>query len=125
MSNAKHEMLKKVIFITVVCVILILAGCVGPRGWPGISAGEDTLYVGTMDGRVLALNPESGIRFWQWKREVKEEVGLEIEHVEYVTSLATVHEDGSPSLVISCVADYVSGEVHLQEGETVDCLGGY
>lgn len=51
-------------------------------------------------------------------REVKEEVGLDIEHVEYLTSLATVHEDGSPSLVISCIADYKGGDVQLQEGET-------
>lgn len=52
------------------------------------------------------------------KREVQEEVGLEITHIEYITSLATVHEDLSPSLVISCLAEYVSGEVKLQEGET-------
>lgn len=53
-----------------------------------------------------------------FKREVKEEVGIEIGNVEYVTSLATVHDDGSPSLVISCMADFVSGKVKLQEGET-------
>lgn len=51
------------------------------------------------------------------KREVKEEVGIEINNVEYVTSLATVHKDGNPSLVISCLADYVSGDIKLQEGE--------
>tara|TARA_B100000745_G_C20108501_1_gene379388 strand:- start:374 stop:868 length:495 start_codon:yes stop_codon:yes gene_type:complete len=51
-------------------------------------------------------------------REVKEEVGLEIKNVEYLTSLAMVHDDGSPSLVISCIADYCSGEVILQEEET-------
>src|SRR3989344_732176 len=51
-------------------------------------------------------------------REVKEEVGLEIENVRYVTSLATVHADGAPSLVISCLADYKSGEVTLQPEET-------
>jgi NADH pyrophosphatase NudC (nudix superfamily) len=51
-------------------------------------------------------------------REVMEEVGLEIKNVEYVTSLATVHTDGAPSLVISCMADYDSGEVTLQEEET-------
>jgi 8-oxo-dGTP diphosphatase len=54
------------------------------------------------------------------KREVKEEVGIEIDHIDYVTSLATVHEDGSPSLVISCMADYVSGEVTLQPEESDD-----
>jgi 8-oxo-dGTP diphosphatase len=58
-------------------------------------------------------------------REVKEEAGIEIENVRYVTSLATVHKDasagggeaGTPSLVISCLADYVSGEVKLQADE--------
>jgi len=54
------------------------------------------------------------------KREVKEEVGLNIGNIEYVTSLATVHGDKNPSLVISCMADWISGEVKLQEGETDD-----
>lgn len=48
------------------------------------------------------------------RREVKEEVGIDIDHIEYVTSLATIHSDGSPSLVISCLADYVGGEIKLQ-----------
>ena len=51
-------------------------------------------------------------------REIKEGVGLEIEHVRYVTSLATEHKDGAASIVISCLADYKSGEVKLQEDET-------
>ncbi len=52
------------------------------------------------------------------KREVKEEVGIKINNIEYVTSLATVHGDGNPSLVISCLADYVSGTIKLQKEET-------
>jgi 8-oxo-dGTP pyrophosphatase MutT (NUDIX family) len=52
------------------------------------------------------------------RREVQEEVGIDIHNIIYVTSLATVHQDGSPSLVISCMADYTSGDVTLQEGET-------
>ncbi|MDP2665575.1 MAG: NUDIX domain-containing protein [bacterium] len=52
------------------------------------------------------------------RREVKEEVGLTIKNIEYVTSLATIHADGSPSLVISCMADWERGEVTLQESET-------
>lgn len=54
------------------------------------------------------------------RREVREEVGLEIDKIEYVTSLATVHDDSSPSLVISCMADYVGGEVRLQPEESDD-----
>lgn len=49
------------------------------------------------------------------RREVKEEVGLEIDNIEYVTSLATIHDDGSPSMVISCLVDYISGEVILSD----------
>src|SRR3989338_5621165 len=51
------------------------------------------------------------------RREVKEEVGLDIKNIEYVTSLATIHEDETPSLVISCLAEYAGGEVNLQEEE--------
>lgn len=51
------------------------------------------------------------------RREVKEEVGLEIDNIQYLTSLATIHGDGTPSLVISCIADYQGGEITLQEEE--------
>lgn len=51
-------------------------------------------------------------------REIEEEVGLSIENVRYVTSLATEHADGAASIVISCLADYAGGEVKPQEGET-------
>ena len=54
------------------------------------------------------------------KREVKEEAGLEIDNIAYVTSMATIHGDGNPSLVISCMCDYKSGEVVLQAEETDD-----
>lgn len=54
------------------------------------------------------------------RREVKEEVDLEIKNIEYLTSLAAVYSDGNPSLVISCTADYESGEVKLEEGELDD-----
>lgn len=54
------------------------------------------------------------------RREVREEVGVEIKNIEYVTSLATIHADGSPSLVISCMADYKSGKITLQPEEVED-----
>jgi 8-oxo-dGTP diphosphatase len=52
------------------------------------------------------------------RREVKEEVGIDIDNIEYLTSLATVHSDGSPSLVISCMADYLDGDIKLKEDES-------
>lgn len=48
------------------------------------------------------------------RREVHEEVGIEINNIEYVTTLAST--DGV--IVISCMADYVSGRIMLQPGET-------
>ena len=54
------------------------------------------------------------------RREVKEEVGIEIKNIEYVTSLATVYKDGSPSLVISCLADWAFGDISLQPEESED-----
>lgn len=50
-------------------------------------------------------------------RELKEEVGIKVKNVEYLTSLAVIHGDGNPSIVISCSADYVSGKVKLQKEE--------
>ena len=51
------------------------------------------------------------------EREVFEEAGIKIKNVRYVTSLATIHSNGTPSLVISCLADYKSGKIRLQEEE--------
>lgn len=51
-------------------------------------------------------------------REVGEEVGIGIDNVQYLTSLATVHADGAPSLVISCIAEYKSGKIKLQIEES-------
>ncbi|MEK7582531.1 MAG: NUDIX domain-containing protein, partial [Patescibacteria group bacterium] len=52
------------------------------------------------------------------RREVKEEAGIEISNIRYVTSLADAREGDDPSLVISCLADYASGEVVLDESMT-------
>jgi len=52
------------------------------------------------------------------KREVYEETKIKIKDVEYLTSLATIHNDGTPSIVISCIAEYVSGKFKPQPGES-------
>jgi 8-oxo-dGTP pyrophosphatase MutT (NUDIX family) len=47
------------------------------------------------------------------KREVKEEVGIEIKNIDYLTSL-TMLVGEYPAIVISCLADYAGGEIELQ-----------
>jgi 8-oxo-dGTP diphosphatase len=86
--------------------------------------GQWTVPGGRLETNDYLALPKDTEHYWYnvlertLRREVEEEVGLDIRNIVYVTSLATVHQDGSPSLVISCLADYVSGEVRLQEGET-------
>lgn len=47
------------------------------------------------------------------KKEVLEEVGLEIKNIEYVTSLVYVRKDKIPSLIVSLWAEPVSEQVRL------------
>ncbi len=86
--------------------------------------GKWTVPGGHLETSDYISLPKDSVEYWYnvlekvLRREVEEEVGLAITNIEYVTSLATIHADGSPSLVISCMADYESGEVTLQESET-------
>ena len=49
------------------------------------------------------------------RREVREEAGIEIANIRYVTSLADAPEGKDPSLVISCLADYAIGQIALSD----------
>jgi len=50
------------------------------------------------------------------RREIKEEVGLEIENIDYLTSISMI-VGKYPSIILSFISDYKSGEVILQEEE--------
>lgn len=45
------------------------------------------------------------------RREVKEEAGIEIKNIRYVTSLADAPDGSYPSIVVSCLADWAKGKV--------------
>ncbi len=47
------------------------------------------------------------------RREVLEEVGLRIENIRYLTSLAYVRDDGIPTIIVSLFADIDEGNVRL------------
>lgn len=85
--------------------------------------GKWTVPGGKLETRDYLDMPKDTKYYWYnvlekvLKREVKEETGIEIKNIEYITSLATIHADGNPSLVISCMADYLSGEIILQDEE--------
>lgn len=52
------------------------------------------------------------------RREVKEEVNLDIEKPEYLLDLIFIRPDNIPVLVLSYYAKYKSGEVVLEEDDT-------
>ena len=122
MDNHKNQYLHEVVITAIVVKddkYLITRRSPNKRRFPGMW----TVPGGKLETDDYIDLPKDTKYYWYnvleqvLKREVREEVGIEIENIEYVTSLATVHDDGAPSLVVSCVADYASGDVTLQEGE--------
>jgi len=53
------------------------------------------------------------------KREIKEEVGLEVGKINYLLSLTFIRPDNTPVVTLSYYCDWKSGEVKLNE-ENVD-----
>ena len=53
------------------------------------------------------------------KREIKEEVGLEVEKLKYLLDLVFIRPDNVPVVTLSYYCDWKSGEVKLNE-ENVD-----
>lgn len=53
------------------------------------------------------------------RREVREEVGIEMGKVNYLLDIAFIRPDGVPVVILSYYSDYKSGEVKLNE-ENID-----
>jgi outer membrane protein assembly factor BamB len=48
-------------------IAVFFTACLGPRGSPGAAVEGNTLFVGTMDGRVLALDIQDASLKWGWQ----------------------------------------------------------
>ena len=54
------------------------------------------------------------------RKEIKEETGLKIKNIGYVSNLAFIRPNGYSTLIVSLYADYAGGEVTLSEDELSD-----
>ncbi|MCE9644026.1 NUDIX domain-containing protein [Candidatus Parcubacteria bacterium] len=97
---------------------LITKRCLTKKRFPGVW----TVPGGKLEMSDYADLPKDTKNAWYAvlektvRREVREEVGLEIANVRYVTDLITLDFE-NPLLVLSMMADYASGEVVLQRDE--------
>ena len=81
MFDIKRATSTKPILIAILLAILVLSGCIGPRGWPGVVADGDTVFVGSMGGRVVRLElsarqedkriPSERDGEWVWEPEAE------------------------------------------------------
>lgn len=89
------------------------------KAWPGkwtVPGGglETDDYLG-----MQATYENSGSPQWYGaventlRREIKEEVGVEVDNVQYLLDLAFIRPDGIPAIVLSFYCRYTGGEVVL------------
>ena len=80
----------------------------------GVTTDDYTNLIPTTSSGQWYNALENGIR-----REVKEEVGLEIDKPEYLLDITFIRDDGVPELILSYYAAYVSGEIK-HDIDTID-----
>lgn len=93
------------------------------KKWPGLW----TVPGGKLEPSDYANLPKDAEKTWYnvlekvLRREVKEEVGLDIINIDYLTSIvADYARDMNPTLVLSFVARYAGGNLKLQKDEVDD-----
>ncbi len=92
--------------------------------WEKAFPGKWTVPGGKLNVQEYINKPKDTSEHWYnilenlLKREVKEEAGIEIKNIKYLTSMTFILPDKIPVLVISLYADYNSGEVKLSKEMT-------
>ena len=87
--------------------------------WEKAFPGKWTVPGGKLEVLDYALREKDTPSHWYnvieylAKREVREEVGIEIKNLDYVTSLVYIRSDKIPSLIISLWTDAPEGDIRL------------
>lgn len=91
------------------------------RAWPGMW----TVPGGGMEVDDYINTPRTTPDAWYFavettlRREIREEVGLEIDRTRYLLDVAFVRQDGIPVITLSFYCHWAGGEVKLNE-ENID-----
>jgi 8-oxo-dGTP pyrophosphatase MutT (NUDIX family) len=87
--------------------------------WEKAFPGRWTVPGGKLEVLDYALREKDTLHHWYnifenlLKREVMEEVGLELENIDYVTSMVYIRPDKVPCIIVSLYADAKSENVKL------------
>ena len=87
--------------------------------WEKAFPGKWTVPGGKLEVLDYALRKKDTSEHWYnvlenaLRREVKEEVGLEIENISYLTSMVYLRDDGIPCLIVSLFASPLNKEIKL------------
>jgi len=78
-ANVKLPERRLVSLLLVIAIALLAVGCTGrfsaQGGWSGPLISEDTVYVGTRDGRLLALDKKTGATKWEFPPSEDDNIG--------------------------------------------------
>lgn len=92
--------------------------------WEKVFPGKWTVPGGKLEKSDYINLPKDTSSHWYnifekvVKREVLEEVNLNIKNIGYLTSMSFMRPDNIPCIVVSLYADYDSGEIKLEESLT-------
>ncbi len=103
----------KLVFLsgTLLVVLVILPGCfggsAGPRGWSGVTPTDNVLYVGTMKGKLVAVNATDGSAGWTVPLEGTQPTG----GLGCGQAAPAVYIYGSPAVATDLGLVYVGGYI--------------
>ena len=88
--------------------------------WEKAMPGEWTVPGGKLEVLDYALREKDTKHHWYnvfedvCKKEMKEEVGLEVKEINYVTSMVYIRSDNVPAIIVSLWADVVDDSVPVK-----------